>query len=321
MPDPPPSLDHLPWASLTLFDSEVVRVGITRIRPEHPQFTDPGPVDRHVFLVNGSSVWVDEDGLEPLLIDPSLVTFYRAGEVVRRRAHSRRGDHSQWFAVAPAVLERALAAVDPRLGDGERPFPGRTLAARPAHALLAARIVDHLLRGNGDPLLVEEGVARLLDALVLGIAERHGAGERDRSPEPRSPRTRRRQRDLVHDARALLLASFRERTSLASLASRLDCTEHHLARVFRRATGRTLHGYRHHLRMRAALEALRAEPGCDLATLALDLGFSSHAHLTSSFHDAFGLPPSGLRARGAPRWPDVSPEQDRESARRRPGRG
>jgi AraC-like DNA-binding protein len=39
------------------------------------------------------------------------------------------------------------------------------------------------------------------------------------------------------------------------------------------------------------------EPRASLTELALDLGFSSHSHLTAAFHREFGVPPSEARRR------------------------
>jgi transcriptional regulator GlxA family with amidase domain len=66
------------------------------------------------------------------------------------------------------------------------------------------------------------------------------------------------------------------------------------ARSFRRHTGYSLHGYRTQLRLRAALERL-ADGDEDLADIAGAVGYSSHSHLTASFHRVFGAPPSAVR--------------------------
>jgi AraC-like DNA-binding protein len=64
-----------------------------------------------------------------------------------------------------------------------------------------------------------------------------------------------------------------------------------LARIFRRETGLSLHRQLTRLRLRDALEHL-ANGKPDLTGLALDLGFSSHAHFSHSFRHEFGSTPS-----------------------------
>jgi AraC-like DNA-binding protein len=65
--------------------------------------------------------------------------------------------------------------------------------------------------------------------------------------------------------------------------------------VFERVTGATIHRYLTRLRLRVALARI-ADGESNLTALALDLGFSSHSHLTSTFAREFGAPPSRLRA-------------------------
>ena len=49
-------------------------------------------------------------------------------------------------------------------------------------------------------------------------------------------------------------------------------------------------------RLQEAAERVRREPGADLATVAADLGYSDHAHLTREFVRVLGFTPSGYRA-------------------------
>jgi len=86
----------------------------------------------------------------------------------------------------------------------------------------------------------------------------------------------------VHEAEILLSKRFEEALSLATVARHLHASEYHLCRVFRRVTGRTLHHYRHQLRIRSSLERIADSPST-LTDIAVGLGFSSH----SPFHPGF----------------------------------
>jgi AraC-like DNA-binding protein len=68
----------------------------------------------------------------------------------------------------------------------------------------------------------------------------------------------------------------------------------HLCRTFRAATGKTLHQYRTQFRVRSSLEAV-CKQSARLVETALDAGFSSHSHFTSSFRKEFGWTPSQAR--------------------------
>ena len=56
----------------------------------------------------------------------------------------------------------------------------------------------------------------------------------------------------------------------------------------------SMHQYRSRLRLRTALERIH-EGASDLTRLALELGYSSHSHITEAFRRAFGLVPSACR--------------------------
>ncbi len=98
----------------------------------------------------------------------------------------------------------------------------------------------------------------------------------------------------VERAREFLAARFAENDSLAAIGRAAACSPYQLARLFRRHTGRTLHGYRTALRLAEALR--RLEQGeHQLAGLAAELGFSHHSHFSAVFRQAFGRPPAAMR--------------------------
>jgi transcriptional regulator GlxA family with amidase domain len=68
-----------------------------------------------------------------------------------------------------------------------------------------------------------------------------------------------------------------------------------LQRTFRRHTRLSIHDYVVRLRVLAALDRLVEGDG-DLSTIACELGFSSHSHLSAAFRRILGQPPTVLRA-------------------------
>jgi len=108
--------------------------------------------------------------------------------------------------------------------------------------------------------------------------------------------TRAWHRALVESVRAYFVGHLDQRIQLTDVATAAGVSPFHLARTFRRATGMTLHRYLTRLRLVWALPRA-TEPRASLTELALDLGFSSHSHLTAAFHREFGLPPSEARRR------------------------
>lgn len=103
-----------------------------------------------------------------------------------------------------------------------------------------------------------------------------------------------RQRRIMDQVKQVLNERISENLSLAVLAREVGCSPYHLMHLFRAETGQPIRRYRCQLRVAAALERV-VEGADDLTELALDLGFSSHSHLTDSFKGMLGLTPSELR--------------------------
>jgi AraC-like DNA-binding protein len=124
--------------------------------------------------------------------------------------------------------------------------------------------------------------------------------------------------ELVERAKEAIAHDVSRNVPLAELARAVRCSPSRLSRTFRRTTGHTMAGYRHALRILAAIERLR-DGDVDLTELALDLGFSSHSHFTSVFRRHLGITPSELRAKNClARCPPAARQSARPDAM--PGR-
>jgi AraC-like DNA-binding protein len=184
------------------------------------------------------------------------------------------------------------------------------------------RAVERAASGSSDGLELEEASLSLFAvAPVLRALEEE-------------PGTKRRHAELVEETKALLFRRFAERLCLDEVAGALNVSPYHLARLFRRHTGLSIHGYRTRVRLAHALDRLEEARGA-LTELALELGFSSHSHFTDVFRRAFGAPPGAVAV--APRvpftWaptplpgPDSSPRRrqlhpERRGRLREPGPG
>lgn len=276
--------------SRELFRSETVAVGIFRCPTHHRAFTDECDIgDAHHFVFPRTSVLIEQAGSDPVVADPNVAILYNRSQRYVRRRLSEGGDRCDWFAVRPdAALDAHLRCEAPVARQSARPF-ARTHAPVPAALYLhQRRLLQYVRAGAADPLLVEVNVMHLLEILLSrrgpDAADDAGAGRRRRA----------RSREVAEAARRHLARHYRGRVTLAALAGRVGCTEFHLARLFRRHAGVTLHGYLNQLRLRCALERL-AGGSENLTAVALELGFSSHSHFTSVFHRSFGTTPSAFR--------------------------
>jgi AraC-like DNA-binding protein len=99
---------------------------------------------------------------------------------------------------------------------------------------------------------------------------------------------------VVRRAKQFLHAHLCEPISLDEIAQAVQVSGAYLTDAFTRSEGVPLCRYRTRLRLNRALVEL---PRCEGITgLALDLGFSSHAHFSNAFKSLFGVSPSCFRA-------------------------
>ena len=146
--------------------------------------------------------------------------------------------------------------------------------------------LHEVVASGGEPLTGWRGLAAVRDRL-----DRQGGP----CPPP-SDTLEEPARAVVRDA---LLSAARPggtEVGLDDAAARAGYSRFHFGRLFRTITGTTFHRYLLRLRHREALRRLAAGAE-DLTDLALDLGFSSHSHFTTSFRGEYGLTPSDARDR------------------------
>lgn len=273
-----------------LFATRTLRIGTFRCRPWEPWFEDTGPISGHLMVFPRTSVRITYAGSRPIVSDPNLVMLYNDRQEYRRGKISERGDLCEWFEFAPEIILDAVRPYDPAVDD-RRPF---RLSHGPSDArlyLLQRRIVEQVASADQpDQMYIEEALLAVLSTVIRSAYQ--AAGQRGGS---------RRQRDsgaseLVYAVKHFLATHFTERITLDQIAQAVHCSPYHLCRIFRQQTGSPMHVYLNHLRLRTALEYL-SEGADDLATLGLELGYSSHSHFTHAFKRAFGASPSALRQR------------------------
>ena len=269
----PESCAHL----AILFDGELFTMGDWRCRGVD---TPPGreewsAEDRIVVTRRGA--WELDTGGVARRADPLIVTLWNRGPY-RVRHPIRGGDRCTTFRLTAAGTA-ALRALSPA---GARRRSRHTFTT-PFHALDGPSYLAHhrALASAGDPLAVEEaGLAFLRRIATDALPGRHAV-------PPAANRHVDRARDLV-------ASQFRSPLTVAGIARAVHCSPFHLGRLFRRATGMTLHRAVVRLRLREGLERLLDEPA-SVAAVALDAGFASHSHFTDAFRAEFGCAPSAAR--------------------------
>ena len=277
--------DHLAPVETLLFQSDLVKVGTFECAADDPCFRVSETLDNDVFVLPRMPVWIRRNADEYQFVEPGAILMHRAGSRLERRRASDSGERTYWFGVRPESFIDALRRYDLSTED----MGVGLIADLQFHHRLAV-LLKQIECDQWDRLAIEEEVL----SLFFGICERR-ANQVKKLPRARGV-TAERQRRLVGRARAFLEAHLAETVGLETVARDAGTSLYHLCRVFREQTGLTMHAYRTRQRLGRALDRLVSGPSADLTDLALDLGFSSHSHLSRTFQKQMGVPPSAIRS-------------------------
>jgi AraC family transcriptional regulator len=278
------------------FDHPAVRVEGAAARAARncrtPEALTPGL--QIVLTLRGAFVY--ELGASQSLLTANHALLIAAGDVSRDRFVDDQP--LDYMLVTPhvdavsAMLGEAVAAGLGKLARETRVAGAPVKLQRAASALWS-------LCSRADPVEdvdVEQSVIELLTCIVHAV------------PTPTLPRSRGRAgrgRGLAKliGAAKELIGTAREPRSLTSIAAQLDVSPAYLTDLFRRHEGLSIARYQRRLRLSRALVELPDTE--DIAALALELGFSSHAHFSTAFRATYGETPSAyrknLKARAVPR--------------------
>ena len=281
--------DHV--RSHLLFRSALVTVSDSVCRPHCSQCGGEERAATHGLVFPRRGVFVLQlSARRQIVAEPTRVLFFNRQQSYRVAHPVAGGDDCTALSFEKHALANYIRGTIQQ--SGTAPI-GIFRWRRPSAAIRSSWGL-HRLRaslqtlGSPEPLAVEEACAALLAESVANA--RCPSGTR-----PRRSVTRRAHRELVAATQIVLARRWREKLTLDQLARAVFSSPFHLARVFRRETGLGLHQYQTNLRLRHALERLAEDVTADLTMLALELGFSSHAHFTAAFRRAFQVAPSRSR--------------------------
>lgn len=152
-------------------------------------------------------------------------------------------------------------------------------------AVAAAQSLRSLLLANAElPLVVEAKVAMLAERVEFALK---GGRHLEALGRCMTPARLRRIDEVIDSAIA-------GEISIRSMAQSVNLSDGFFIRAFKAAVGKTPHSYAIDRRLAKARELLRTSRH-DLREVALATGFSSHAHLSSTFRQRLGISPSRLR--------------------------
>jgi len=230
-----------------------------------------------VFPYRG--VYVRHVGHDQTVAEANQVLFFNANENYSVSHPIPGGDGSLTLVIAePELRELAPATF---LRPGATPAFRRQRLRIDARAQVLVALLRHSLHRKIAEPLEAESLALTLVQRVLGPRTTHAAGA-----------TIGRQR-LVDRVKLVLASDLARRWTLAEIAAEVRGSPVYLTQVFRQVEGLPLYRYQLRLRLARALDLLAQYD--DLATLSLELGFSSHSHFSAAFRQVYGRSPSEFK--------------------------
>jgi AraC family transcriptional regulator len=268
------------------FDHPAVRVEGAAARAARNCRTPAALTPELQIVLTLRGAFVYELGSSCSMLTANHALFIAPGDVSRDRFVDDQP--LDYLLVTPHV-----EAVNAMLGDAAAEWLGKLasetrVAGAPVKLQRAASTLWNLY-SHSDAFEIEQWVVELLVAVV------EAAGLELQTQK--APPTR-----LIGAVKELI-GSARQLRSLTAIAAQLDVSPAYLTDLFRRHEGLSIARYQRRLRLSRALVELPDTE--DIAALALELGFSSHAHFSTAFRATYGVTPStyrkNLKARVAPR--------------------
>jgi len=271
-------------------DSSIGRVRIVDCRPEHRCCSPVEQATASTLVLPLRGVFVKHIGSQTQLVaDVCHGIFFNAAEPYRVSHPVDGGDQCLTIEPADDLLREVIAAHRKTASERHEPCFGRTHAPLSAELIIARKSLRYRLAHRLAGRLEADETA--LQLLVGTLRAAHV--DRLAVPHERA-RTRSRHQEIVEATKIALVAEPAQNWTLGALAKRVYSSPFHLARMFRRYAGMSLHRYHMLARMAAALDEV-LDTAREFATVGVDLGFSSHSHFTAEFRKTFGVTPSMLR--------------------------
>jgi AraC-like DNA-binding protein len=258
-----------------------------------PGLAAEGPVT----LVDLQKVWIRHQALAPfhLAYDgrrPMVIFLFSPARPARGGPAIPRGSFSLLLPGPPLSLESAeptetlAVAFDPPTACNRAgPLDATRLRGVDPGVRALAHEIRRVLLTEGDQ--ARTYLAGLAETFVTRALQVSGAEPPRRRRPDLAPFNLRRVQEHIDSRLA-------ERITVEELASMAGLSRGYFSRAFLAATGESPHQFILARRLVEARQRLDDGAG-DLAQLAVQTGFSSHAHLTTAFGQAFGMSPQAYR--------------------------
>ena len=274
------------------FSAHDVRLGEFKLPAGHPRWNRVATIGPEWPLIAfaGPAVEIQQLGRQPVVADAMRAVTYPPGQPYRRRLISPAGDRCAFVSFSPRIAAEAALPFDPSADNPLRyRFPFPAVGVGQAEFILKQRLRRRAKDEAADPGEIREQLYHLIERAVES-----GYRELGRTPGRQRSSTRNDHAQLADAVRRIIGSDLSARLSLDDIAAAVYTSPFHLSRVFQAQTATSIHAYRTQLRLRASLE--RIADGEHFARIAVDLGFSSQAHLAHLFRRAYGMTPAAWRS-------------------------
>ncbi|HWQ38542.1 MAG TPA: AraC family transcriptional regulator [Burkholderiales bacterium] len=248
----------------------------------------PGGTTHHlvfVSLAQGRCVRASEEELTETQFEAGQVSIHPAFKPVRWEWDTRLSFVLLWLEpqflekVAEEVFDLSPEAVVLKAVEGQRD---------PFITQMAGLLIREVVNGDAASSLLAASAATQLAIHLL----RHYSARPQPAPAGRglvAPRAVTLATQFIHE-------NYARDISLTDIAAAAHLSPFHLARLFKKATGRTTHQYLVEIRVNSARALLTAGAGArSLADVAAAVGFADQSHLTRHFKRVLGMTPGQIK--------------------------
>ncbi|TDR22810.1 helix-turn-helix transcriptional regulator [Marinicella litoralis] len=261
-----------------LFKTDLIEVGVFVVNPQDPCFFEAGFVESPIIVFPKNSIWIQHDGSDPFVADPTLVNFYNKGQTYKRYAIHQSGDYCHWFKISDELLSEAVASERHHFNAQNMPCPAPIFLQ---HLVILKQV---MAEQQPDALTLEEQVLMLFHELL----------SQHKRQDCLFYKKQARHKRLIEAVKETLQSDLSVNLSLQQLSKLHNTSPFHLSRVFKSINGQGINQYRTQQRLRSLTLELQHNQ-MDLIDLACDYGFSSHSHMSTSFKQSFGITPSDFQ--------------------------
>jgi len=265
-------------ARRTLYEGRLFEIGHIACRPTPAIRHGVEHATLNVLALPTAGVFALHHGpRRHVIATPNHAVFISSGLSYRVTFPGCIGDECLTLRLTTEGLARLAPEAMSREG-----FLASTLGYRavlsPAAILARGVLSQRLVRGEADPLLVEEIGVGLLESTLQAVRQWQAG----------------RNAAHVERVKEAISTEPERKWSLDELSGIAGISPYHLAHVFSREVGTSVYRYAVRLRLAKALDAV-LDSNIDFTSIALDTGFASHSHFTARFRACFGLTPESLR--------------------------